>query len=164
MVSQSVTGNGGGGLSEAAVDVRVALYAPTSGTFTPVLWDATASSSESQTYVAQAGQYRKIGDMVHYWLTLEISSLGTLTTSEQASVGGLPFTADTGTTHYPIGSIGYAAGLAISAGVAVGGYVGQASTKVLLTKFSATAGTSSLLVSEFTAFGRIILSGAYIAA
>jgi len=61
------------------------------GTWTPVLWDDSESGSESQTYTTQEGTYTKIGRLVFIHCKLVVSSIGTLTTTQAATIGGLPF-------------------------------------------------------------------------
>lgn len=61
------------------------------GTWTPEIWDASNSGSESQTYGVQAGRYTKIGRMVHLHGQIQMTSLGTLTGANDARIGNLPF-------------------------------------------------------------------------
>ena len=62
------------------------------GTWTPVLWDTSLSSGESQGYAAATnGRYTRIGDICHIQGKLWMSSLGTLTTTAGVAIGGLPF-------------------------------------------------------------------------
>lgn len=63
----------------------------TSGSWTPALWDDSNSSSESQTYSTQTGTYVRIGNLVFIRGELNVTSSGTLTASEQMSIGDLPF-------------------------------------------------------------------------
>ena len=153
----------GGTLTEAQVDARVALYAPASGTFTPVLWDNGLSDAKSQTYTIQTGHYRSIGDLVFFWLDVAVNSLGSLTGSDGAKIGGLPFTWHASHGNTAISS-GFASSLAITAGNAVTGLVGPGVSYVALARWGQTTGTIALNITEFSAGGRIILSGQYIKA
>jgi len=67
------------------------------GTWTPVLWD-NSNDAGTQSYTSQDGKYTKIGNVVNYSFRLYMSSVGNLTTSQYAKVGGLPF-APSGAIH-----------------------------------------------------------------
>lgn len=61
------------------------------GTWTPALWDSSNSSSESQTYTTQTGTYTKIGRLVFIECEMNVLSSGSLTATDQVSIGDLPF-------------------------------------------------------------------------
>lgn len=65
---------------------------PKTGNFTPALWDGSFSSSESQTYNTQTGYFYRDSEVVHFGLTIDVSSEGTLTTSDPMYIGDLPYT------------------------------------------------------------------------
>jgi hypothetical protein len=92
------------------------LLTQSSGTFTPAIMDSSLSASEGQTYNSQIGHYTKTGKLVWFNLIMNVSGLGTLTTSQGVRIGGLPFasssTTGAGNGTFPV----YAAGLATTAG------------------------------------------------
>jgi hypothetical protein len=65
----------------------------TSGDFTPTILDSSLDPNEGQTYGDQVGHYVKTGDLVWFTLRVEVTSVGTLNTSEGIKIGGLPFSA-----------------------------------------------------------------------
>ena len=132
---------------------------PTVATFTPYFQDATLSNGEGQTYTTQVGNYSVINDTVFFNGQITASSLGTLQATEQVRLAGFPIACLTGT--YGTLVIGTAAGLAITAGVSVSGYMTGTTTYVFLTKWSATTGTTSLLFSDLTATASLNFSGQY---
>lgn len=137
-----------------------------SGNFTPTLWDSSNSDSESQTYTEQTGRYRRQGDLVNIWIDITVNSIGTLNTAEGIKIGGIPFTSK-GPVNGGAASafqIGIGTSLAITAGHTVTAYLPPGNTSIQLLKWSATTGTSALTVGEYSAGGRVVLSGAYIAA
>ncbi|MHC4622116.1 MAG: hypothetical protein ACYTEQ_30635 [Planctomycetota bacterium] len=77
------------------------------GSWTPVLWDNTNSDAEGQTYSIQYGRYVKVGELVSFWGRISISSTGTLTGSEGARIGGLPFLSNSTTYDTPPVLVGY---------------------------------------------------------
>ncbi len=79
------------------------------GSWTPEVIDDTGSTSEGQTYNTNNGQYKKIGRFVHIAMQLDITSFGTLTTTQQIRIVGLPF--DPSYTQWlPISGMGGASG------------------------------------------------------
>ena len=69
------------------------------GSWTPILYD-NSRSSESQSGDQVVGRYTKIGNQVFITGHYRSSSLGSLTTTEGAYIGGLPFTSANINTHY----------------------------------------------------------------
>ena len=138
---------------KAAIDASVVI---TSGTWTPTIQDTTGSDAEGQTYATHSGNYFCINDLCYITGYITMSSLGTLTTSEQARIGGLPFTTANQTGSITIDE---ANSLNITAGQVVGGYIGANSTQIFLTLWDATTGTTDFLLSELTASGYISFSG-----
>lgn len=129
------------------------------GTWTPSIADATLDGSgEGQVYSVQVGTYTKIGDRVFFNFHVNISDLGTLTTSEAATVMGLPFTVKATGREASI-SIGIGVSLAISAGQTVTGFGNQNAATIRLELWDATAGTSVLLISELSAGGVLFGAG-----
>ncbi len=132
------------------------------GTFTPQIADDNLNGSgESQAYTTQVGRYTKIGNRLYYSLTLKTSSLGCLATCEGARIVGLPFTSANIASKFDTGAVAEASGLAIAAESAITGIVGANQTRITLRLWDATTGTSSLLLSEWTADGQVAVSGFY---
>lgn len=144
---------------KAYVDSRV-----TSNTFTPEIWDDSLSGAESQTYTARSGVYRKHGDMVFFWIDITVNSLGTLTTSQRARIGALPFVSLTSGGILTAVSVGYADSLAITAGTSVSATIPVNSSHIDLWLGDVATGISSLLLSELSTGGRLAVSGIYISA
>jgi len=133
------------------------------GTWTiEVADDSFDGSGESQTYTTQIGRYTKIGRTVFYFGRVVISSLGTLTTSHQARIVGLPFTsANVSNMNYPV-TVSQGASLALgNASESVTGFVVQNATRIDLEVWDATTGTTSMLLSELSAGGGLSVSGFY---
>ncbi len=131
-----------------------------SGDWSPELWDATLSGSESQTYTKQVGKQIAQGNIVYIKVDLEMLSLGTLTTSDAIRIGNLPFvTADDGVG----GALAFSFGgsLAITALASPMGLPVANNNYINLRQWDATVGASDLLISELTSNGRLILAGFY---
>ena len=129
------------------------------GTFTPELWDASSSGAEGQTYLQQLGEYQKIGNRVFFDVALQVNSLGTLTPGDSAFIGGLPFTP--ASSQESACAVGECNSMNITAGQSVGGDVSTSTNRITLRLFDSTAGTTNLLISEFSSLGSIIISGSY---
>jgi len=141
------------------------LY-PKASSWTPVLWDSSKSSAESQTYGATTGgDYFRFGDFVFFRGRIKMNSLGTLTGADQALIGGLPYTNDTdGSTKHLHGGIyvTYTFGVTLGANYILGGYVEASAKHISLIKFNTTSGSAeNTTVTEVTAAGDIIFSGWY---
>jgi len=130
-----------------------------SGTFTPVLADASNSAAEGQTFSVQTGQYWRIGDLCFIKIDLEISSLGSLTTTDQARIINLPFTASTDNNNCIPASYGNS--LNITAGSSVHGRVQGGSGRLLIEQWNATTGTGAVSIAQWSLSGRVIFSGWY---
>lgn len=130
------------------------------GTFTPTVHDGDLND-KSQAYNIQLGRYTRVGNLVYINLNVRLTSLGTLTTSSGAFIAGLPFTSvNTATQRTPFYP-GACAGLSITAGQSVIGQMENNAAYMGLYLWDGTAGVSSLLISEVSADGQIILSGSY---
>ena len=134
-----------------------------SGTWTPSIQDSTYSDAEAQTYYTNVGYYTRVGNMVMITGRLHVNSIGTLTTSDPAVIGGLPF--DVGFTAGQQGSISIASASSLSLPSALS-ISGQASTlnsvgKIELKLWETTAGPTDLLVSEVSAGADLRFSGVY---
>jgi hypothetical protein len=131
------------------------------GDWTPNIEDSSHNASEGQGYSSTPeGKYIRIGDLVYVSLNLEISSLGSLTTSSESYIGGLPFTAISGNAEGGI-VVTYADNLAITANSSIAARVQLSSTFIVLTLWDATTGITNLLLSEISADGRLRMSGVY---
>lgn len=137
--------------------------APSKGNFTPSIGDDSLDGSgESQTYDIQLGRYTKIGDMVFIYGRVGINSLGTLTTTEQVRIMGLPFTSqNTANLSAPI-HIGRALSLAMpSPSESLSGDIDENTAYIKMRIWELTTGNSIFLISELTAGGEISFGGFY---
>ena len=133
------------------------------GTFTPELWDSTlATDPTPPTYTRQIGQYIKIGNVVTIQIRLAVSALGTLTTSEAARIGGLPFAGKNTTDGQQALTVGYYTGMSLGGNYSLLSYVGFNQSYLTLRLVDSTSGGTSLLISEFSASGDILITGSYI--
>jgi len=133
-----------GGSTAAAVQIS-----PQNGTFTPTVVDSSLSAGEGQTYSAQVGHYTKIGNLVWFNLIINLSGLGTLTTSQGVRIGGLPFassaTTGAGQGTFPV----YATGLSTTAGQTIQANLIQAGSQHLeLVWWDATSGCTPVLFTD----------------
>ena len=131
------------------------------GTFTPFLADNSGSDDEGQAYSYQIGHYTRIGNICSLFIVLTTSSIGTLTTSQYCRISGLPFvTMETGGFEQA-GSVGQAMGLAITSGHAVVISFPENVSRMYPQVFDSTAGTSRMLVSEWSANGSCVIQATY---
>lgn len=131
------------------------------GTWTPVLWDSTQNSSESQTYSKNAGTYLKIGRFVYYYFTIEVTSLGSLTGGDAALIGGLPFPARNSSDAAPSFSPEVRNMLLGTAGFNPTITPLDNRSYINVRLYDATGGTTNLLVSEWGANGDMRAAGFY---
>jgi hypothetical protein len=122
----------------------------------PQLWDDSESNSEGQTYNASTeGSYFRMGNSVFITGRLRMTSLGSLTGANDATIGNLPY--------QPIApgsiDIGYTFSLNLAAAGSVVGFVDAGSKKVSLWSQDTTGGGSGLSITEMSATGDIIFSG-----
>ena len=123
--------------------------------------DNSNSNAEGQTYNHRVGKGTLIGNRFTFEIKMSISSLGTLTTSEGAQIGGLPYLAKN-TSNYQGGvTCVQASGLSITAGHSITGYIAANTDEIILRLWDATSGVSALLLSELSATGNITLTGSY---
>jgi len=134
------------------------------GAWTPTILDNTLSASESQAYHTQTGHYIKTGRMVYCFFTLHVSSFGSLTTSEGAKMGGLPYTSINFGATVGGGSLYIATNLAITATSSVVIDVPANVAYARFQEFDATTGTSTLLLSEVSSDGNLLGTFVYEAA
>lgn len=130
------------------------------GTFTPKIWDASLSDGEGQTYTTQLGYWTRIGNRYFISGEIEMSSLGTLATSQAVRLGGFPAISRLGARNGV--AITVADGLSLSsAGVSVTGAIGNASDYALLRQWNVTTGTDFFTLAELTASGLIEFEGTF---
>jgi hypothetical protein len=136
------------------------------GTWTPTFADGSFGdgTSESQAYQYQRGDYTKIGNTVFYSCHLRLSSFGSMTTSDQVAIAGLPFTSQNVTNGESAASFSYGAALDITAGTSLGGYVDINQTYIRVWHWDQGSGQGYLLLSELSADGEMMVSGQYRAA
>ena len=127
------------------------------GTFTPTLYGT--STAGSPTYTDQLGFYTKIGNVVNCTIRLMTSSIGTL--NGQVRVGALPFTSDSSSNSRASITCGYGAGLGITAGNTLSGWVDNGSTFIRLTVWKTGLGTNYLDDTEWSADGNVMISVSY---
>lgn len=141
---------------------RGAIIPPLEGTWTPTLQDNSLSDSESQTYGTTTASYTRLGSRVFISGVITMTSLGTLTTSENARIAGLPFTVgnnsgdDGGITIYRSN------GLAITSGTSVSGLAVASSTVISLVDWDDVGGSKDLAISQVTASGSLYFIGQYL--
>jgi len=134
------------------------------GSFTAVLADTSLGpSSEGSTYANNTGYYTKVGNLVTFNLYIALTSLGTLTTTDPAFILGLPYPALLTSGNLSACSIGYASGLALSAGEIPIARVGSGEQYITLNKWPAagTSGSNALTVANVSATGVLVISGSY---
>ena len=127
------------------------------GTWTPILQGVTVAGSPS--YTVQNGYYTKIGDTVNIVGAIQITSLGSA--DGHLRIYGLPFVAKNATYYRPSIYCGYGAGLGISAGASVGGWIPENTSYIRITYWSSAAGTSYGSEGAFSADGAIYFACTY---
>lgn len=146
-------------------DWQYAFWAPTTpqivtGTFIPTIQDSSLSDAEGQTYTTQEGFYQKIGNLVTIQINITLSSKGTLTTTDQVYIAGLPFLPN----HESGVVVSYMNNLSITASVGpITGVIGFSSTEdvIRLYQWDETTGVSWLQVQDMGATTTIVLTGQY---
>lgn len=128
------------------------------GTWTIVVEDHSSNAMTTNASYRQ-GSYVKVGGVVHITGYVAVTALGSA--SGVIRVTGLPFNISNNARNYCAMTIGYAAGLNITAGHPIQG-VGIINTgDVNLTVFDTAAGTTNLSATEFSADGEFIFSMTY---
>jgi hypothetical protein len=131
------------------------------GTFTPTLLDGDLNASESQAYGTQLGFYTKIGNRVLFSLTLVTSSIGSLTGSHKANIGGLPFVSQNTANLFGGVSIGFGNDWAITAQDSPAGSISPNTSHINLWLWNATSGPNNFTVTMWSADGSMYVSGQY---
>lgn len=131
------------------------------GTFSPTILDNSLSDSEGQTYTYQEGHYTRIGNMVVFSLRVTVSSLGTLTTTNNTRIGGLPYTAGGTNIQFPI-FVGKVSGVLMgSAGNSIHGYIAAGTAYIELQQADNASQYVAFVLSELTASGDLAVGGQY---
>lgn len=133
------------------------------GDFTPgIADDSLDGSGEGQAYTRQVGRWTKIGNRILFDLHVLISDLGTLTTSQRVRIVGFPYPANSITNSQSSVYVGFATSLALpNATEVVTGTINPDTDHIRLNKWSATTGTTILLISELSVGAQINISGHY---
>ena len=128
------------------------------GTITPVLADV-GLIDKGATYAEQQGNYVVTGGWVHFNIFLQVTGLGTLTTSSAAFIIGLPYA----NNNIDIASlsVGYSAGMSMAAANIPCARIGSTEQAIRLGAFRNGPNVTAMLISEFSATGTIALSGSY---
>jgi len=132
------------------------------GNWTPVLWDDSLSNGESQSYTIQVGRYTKIGRIVHFQATIVVAGLGTLTTSQHAKIGGLPFTSNSGANVNTGVAVGFGGVLSITANQSVSATISSNNDFIGLFLWDDSTGSTIMTISELTLNGQLLIGGSYI--
>jgi hypothetical protein len=131
------------------------------GTWTPQIGDNNLDGSgESQAYDRQAGQYVKIGNWVHFEGSVRITSLGSLTGTQQARIMGLPFTSASTSFHVGVCPI-RADAVAITTEASALGLQQPNTAYIEVYEINGTSGGSGLTIAELQANGFLYVSGSY---
>ena len=133
------------------------------GTWTPTIADDNKNGTgESQAYSVQLGRYTRIGRVVYASFSVTISDLGTLTTSQNARVMGLPFTSTNTGQYSATFSVSQLSGASITATSSPVGALTSNETGMQLFQFDQTTGIAIITVAQLSAGGSIRASGFYI--
>ena len=127
------------------------------GTWTPVLQDGSANAA---TITSQAF-YTKIGRMVHVKARIAVSSLGAM--SGPVQINGLPFTSNSFVNSLSTVTFATAAGIVITAGNYLTGYIVHNSSIIYPLVWDLTSGTSDLTAANLTASASFVLDATYYA-
>jgi len=125
------------------------------GTWAPVITDLT---NDATMLAGAGGTYTKIGRQVTLTGYVRTSSLGSVT--GDVYIKGLPFAVGGLTVGGVSISFGFGTGFNISAGQSVGGY-SEGGTRITLTVWDATSGTTPMQASEWTSSGFVFMSFTY---
>jgi len=129
------------------------------GVWTPGIADSNNDGSgESQTYNIQRGYYTRVGDICHAFYYLGVTSIGTLTTGDQARIVGWPFPS-INATQFSSASIMQGITLNLPGAYSVVGLMIDNAAFLLLTLWDATSGTTALSLAEFYTSGAAELRG-----
>ena len=125
------------------------------GTFTPTL--VAAGGSGTIAYSFQAGRYIKIGSLCY--VSIRLITTSTSSRSGNASIAGLPFTANAANSSEAY--LGHGGGFTITAGTNVSGHTGNGSATITLYNWDVATGASIMQISEWTNDGDAMLNMVY---
>jgi len=129
------------------------------GNWTPAIADDSHSDAESQAYFTQTGHYVKRGSLVWIYCRLHCNGFGTLTTTQQANIVGLPF--DPALTSLLSGGEGVSMNLPLTSQSVFGKIEPSGAGWIDLYRWGSTSGTSILTLDQFTSNAEIALAGVY---
>jgi len=127
------------------------------GTWTMGISDGTNTATLTGSGY-NTGKYIKVGSKVYVQGFLDVQAIGDC--SGNLKLTGLPFTAANAPNAYGAVLFGYGAGLSITAGTNLAGYVEGNNTLIELRTWDATTGTTPLQHSELST-GEFIFSATY---
>jgi hypothetical protein len=131
------------------------------GTVTLAISDNNTSFTMASGFAT--GYYTRIGDRVYvngYVKTTSINSAS----SGDVKVSGLPFTSKSTNNSYSSVDVGYAAGLNITAGESIGGFVNINSTLFYINVSDDAVGPTNMTAAEWSDNGEIVFAINYIVA
>ena len=134
------------------------------GNFTPgIADDSLDTTGEGQAYDAQTGKYTQIGNRLFFALQIRWTSLGTLTGSDTAKIGGLPKTSRNQSFVASAVNFGQGSGLALTtAGEVITGIIEANVTHIQMNLWGSTSGTIlGPTITQLSTAGIIIASGFY---
>jgi hypothetical protein len=146
----------GGGIALGGTGAVNTLDDYEEGTWTIILED---QSDNAVTLNTNSGTYIKIGGQVTITGFLTATSLGSA--SSALRISGLPFNILGNSRNYAAMTIGYAQGLAITAGTSIAGIGIINSNNVNIVNFDVAAGSSNLVASKFSADGGFVFTMTY---
>lgn len=131
--------------------------------FSPTLWDNSNSSAEGQTESINVCRYTLIGRVCFFEIHIKMSSLGTLTTTEGAKIGPMPFNARNISGYQAAGVCGYAQALNLAAATdgPITWVIVENSNALSLRKWNNVAGVNIVPISEISLDGELTISGCY---
>lgn len=126
------------------------------GTWSPLYSDGTFNASA---YTIRVGSYVKIGKQVTVKLRVRPSNIGSV--AGNLRFKGLPFTSDSASNSDGAACVGYAVGMALTAGESLTGYIAASSTNLFLRQYDVTTGNSPCTNTEFPVNGEIMITATY---
>jgi len=131
-------------------------------------WDAVVTDVNSSTTMTMhgsygTGYYTKVGNLVHVSGRFATTSVEGLA-SEDIRITGLPFTVANNNAARSGGGVAYGVSFDITAGESVSYYGKVNTTDIILLIWDETTGQSSMLASEWSDDGQIMLGFSYRAA
>ena len=131
------------------------------GSWTPRITDGTDTAVVGGN---NEGAYTKIGRVVHLTAYITVSDLTDATTGAEVgniNISGLPFTVGNDHQYYGAVTVGYTAGLAITAGHSVTGYVMTNQPKIQVLVYDSTTGATNMTGGELTDDGEMMIQATY---